>query len=813
MKEVRFKSVDIEGFGAIQSPLHFDFIHPGINVIRGMNGTCKTTVFNAPFWCLYGVNLKGVTKERVSTWPHVRTDTYRGTRVVTTYETDGMEYQVARHIGFKGKTGEHTGGDTMMVFIDGELKSTGINDSTKLVEDSLGLNSKMFLNSVLFGQRMKKLIEADDEEKRKVFEELFNAEWVKGAREKAVKQVNEIKGGITENTNILALSQGKLESYQEMITSLENARDSFSRDKDIAFAELQRNLIDAQNNLSRVAQSLKTDFNGISEEGLDDKVVELEESETKIQILNKSITEITQEINGLKTSLALTEKEKNNLQQRLKEYNVDQLNFIQTKGNTLKSCNEKLASDRLSLEEYRVKLLNLQSKLDMLRQSGVDLSVEDKIKDNALHINAVTLDLNRLVKHLGELDKERIQKEGELNRYQIGLTKNVCFNCGKPLDDNKSTVEAIATAQEQLTNIQLEQKEEKELQDKKGKELSTLSQEKESLALLLPQLKNFKGLELELQNITHSQILLQERIDAGISAIAKVEAQTWDKQPPCTEKDIAQRTKELTRLSPLIEDKAKVSDGYYATMSQYSNAKSTMDQEIKQYRSQLKEKGIKEQDQKTILSTISSIKKQIEALESSVFTLGDKLTETQALHEVVSREILALTTTVEEKSTELDKYTYWVDAFGANGVKAFIFEAMLTLLNQAMETYAQQLGVRVRFVMDLNSARKGVITQCYKDGGIVLYDELSGGEKQRVDIVQVFGTHDVVSGKVGFNILLMDEIFENLDAEGVDAVFDLIRMKLTEDRSIYIITHLAEINTMFARVINFTREGITVNVN
>ena len=287
----------------------------------------------------------------------------------------------------------------------------------------------------------------------------------------------------------------------------------------------------------------------------------------------------------------------------------------------------------------------------------------------------------------------------------------------------------------------------------------------------------------------------------------------WEKTPPCTEEDIAVRVKESARLSQLIDSRTAISDGYYATMTQYTNTKITMEGEIRQYRADLKGKETKLQEQKTTLGTIAALEKQIKALESSVFTLGGKLKETQALHGALSAEILALTATVEEKNAELSKYQYWVDAFGANGVKAFIFEAMLQLLNAAMEVYAQQLGVRVRFTMSMDTARKGIITQCYKDGGIVLYDELSGGEKQRVDIVQVFGTHDVVSGKVGFNILLMDEIFENLDNEGVDAVFDLIRMKLTENRSIYIITHLVEINTMFARIINFTREGTTITVN
>lgn len=812
MKEVKFISVDIEGFGAIQSPFHFDFVHPGINVIRGMNGTCKTTVFNAPFWCLYGVNLKGVTKERVSTWPHVRLDSYRGTRVVTTYETDGMEYQVARHIGFKGKTGDYTGGDTMMVFINGELKSTGINDSTKLVEDSLGLNSKMFLNSVLFGQRMKKLIEADDEEKRKVFEELFSAEWVKEARDRAVKRVNEIKADITEKMNTLVISQGKLESYQGMITSLESARDSFDEDKLTASNELQANLKDAKSTLEKITTALAK-YSGISEEGLNDKLAELEESEVQIDLLNNNITKITQEINQLKTSQVLTEKEQSNLQQRLDEYTRDYKLFVEKKQKTQVDLTETLKKCKLLLKDHIAKISKIEGELDTLRRSGVDPSVEDKIKGITPRIESLGLDLNRLDKRLAALAQERVAQEKEMTHYQTSLAENVCFNCGKPLNDNQSTVEAITATQEGLDKIDKDVQEGEELKGTTTQELNTLIKEKESLSLLLPQVTLLKELEGGLQANTQNKLLMEERIATSARLIEDENKKVWEKTPPCTEEDIAVRVKESARLSQLIDSRTAISDGYYATMTQYTNTKITMEGEIRQYRADLKGKETKLQEQKTTLGTIAALEKQIKALESSVFTLGGKLKETQALHGALSAEILALTATVEEKNAELSKYQYWVDAFGANGVKAFIFEAMLQLLNAAMEVYAQQLGVRVRFTMSMDTARKGIITQCYKDGGIVLYDELSGGEKQRVDIVQVFGTHDVVSGKVGFNILLMDEIFENLDNEGVDAVFDLIRMKLTEDRSIYIITHLVEINTMFARIINFTREGTTITVN
>lgn len=813
MRTVDFICIDVEGFGSIQNPFHFDFHNPGINVIRGMNGTGKTTVFNALFWCLYGINLKGVTKDKVSTWPHVREERYRGTRVVVKYAVEsGETYEVARHIAFKGKTGDYSGADTMMVFVDGELRSTGINDSTKLVEDSIGLNSKMFLNSVLFGQRMKKLIEADDEEKRKVFEELFNVEWVKQARERAVDKLNKVKAEVVELTNSLTVNEGKLNSYKEMILSMEQARDSFDEDNALKADEIQTSLVSLHYGLEEVVEELGG-VDSLSDDGLHEKLLELEGAEEEISNAASSISDLNESIHTLTLSRASVEAENNSLQQRLYDYDTDKGLFTSSKEKTLKEYNESLERAKASLEEDIAKIKQIEGKLDTLRKSGVDLSVEDKINGITPRVNSLTLDVDRLTKQLNTLEEESIKKGKELDHYQGSLAENKCFNCGKPLDDSLSTEEAITAIQEELVTIKASQREVGEQKDRISKELGTITQERDNLTLLLPKVKDFKVLEVELQVTTHSKILTEERIAAGTLSIEVLENQVWDKTPPCTDADIQRRVDEVTRLQGVIDEQTQERDELIEENEEGVQKVDSLKEGIERYRSQLKEKERLLGEQQHILENISALEGNLEQLKVSPFPLFQQLEDTIALEKNMEKSIKELTLALDKKNVEVSHYALWVDAFGANGVKAFVFEAMLQLLNASMEVYAQQLGVRVRFAMNLDSSRKGIITQCYKDGGIVLYDELSGGEKQRVDIVQVFGTHDVVSGKVGFNILLMDEIFENLDSEGVDAVFELIRMKMTPDRSIYLITHLTEINTLFARVINFSKDGTNLTVS
>lgn len=76
------------------------------------------------------------------------------------------------------------------------------------------------------------------------------------------------------------------------------------------------------------------------------------------------------------------------------------------------------------------------------------------------------------------------------------------------------------------------------------------------------------------------------------------------------------------------------------------------------------------------------------------------------------------------------------------------------------------------------------------------YESLSGGEKQKVDLIVQFSIRDMLSKFLNFtsNILVLDEIFDNLDSYGCQQVINLISTKLLDIESIFIITHHLELD-------------------
>ena len=71
------------------------------------------------------------------------------------------------------------------------------------------------------------------------------------------------------------------------------------------------------------------------------------------------------------------------------------------------------------------------------------------------------------------------------------------------------------------------------------------------------------------------------------------------------------------------------------------------------------------------------------------------------------------------------------------------------------------------------------------------YDNLSGGEKQRLDIIIQFAIRDMMSQYLGFssNILVLDEITDALDSISCDKVINFITEELRDIESVFIVSH------------------------
>lgn len=155
----------------------------------------------------------------------------------------------------------------------------------------------------------------------------------------------------------------------------------------------------------------------------------------------------------------------------------------------------------------------------------------------------------------------------------------------------------------------------------------------------------------------------------------------------------------------------------------------------------------------------------------------------------VQEEISKLENRLTKENQELEDLQ-WIlnDPLSNKGIKAFLFDSSLDLLNNTLERYSKLLGFRISFEVDLDSVKKDFVTLIERDDHVIDYRELSGGEKQLCDVAMAFAMNESLTASKGINITFLDEIFESLDSENIDLVLTLIN-SLYEDKALFLITH------------------------
>ena len=155
----------------------------------------------------------------------------------------------------------------------------------------------------------------------------------------------------------------------------------------------------------------------------------------------------------------------------------------------------------------------------------------------------------------------------------------------------------------------------------------------------------------------------------------------------------------------------------------------------------------------------------------------------------IRRDLRKVDEDYHNRELELENYNWLInDPLGNNGIKAYLFDSSLHLLNRTLASYSEVLGFRIEFNIDLNSTRKDFVTLIERDNHIIDYDELSGGEKQVCNLCMAFAMHEALTASKGINLAFLDEVFESLSSDNIELVINLIK-HIFNGKSLFLITH------------------------
>jgi len=278
--------------------------------------------------------------------------------------------------------------------------------------------------------------------------------------------------------------------------------------------------------------------------------------------------------------------------------------------------------------------------------------------------------------------------------------------------------------------------------------------------------------------------------------------------------------KQIISATVLEEEKKKCEK----TVKKYEKAYAKIDLKVDQILHELDSNLLKKQDNFTSIDEANNnlnicknislkareLEKEIRQLEIQE-PVSDKammLLEGNIARNKGENKKLKTDVAIEEDS--LKYLRFWEKGFSRNGIPNLLVEQSLGKIQESANKYLAGTGVIVELTgqrqLQSGEYREEVGITIYVAGKTRSYEQLSSGEKKRIDIAFTFSILDLTNNKC--NILILDEIFDrSLDAEGCELVMEILNKKGGEVDSLVVISHRDELQEQFNNVINVVRDS------
>lgn len=197
-------------------------------------------------------------------------------------------------------------------------------------------------------------------------------------------------------------------------------------------------------------------------------------------------------------------------------------------------------------------------------------------------------------------------------------------------------------------------------------------------------------------------------------------------------------------------------------------------------------------------NTLKSIEREVQVLEISTTSLQLEIDNYENKLNALKKELDNLKVSVNNSKEEyqrldvehINKQEHLavinkMESLVKRDFRTFLLSNVIEYLNNKCQEYSQVVFNTTELVI---SQDKNNISIKYAEKE---YETLSGGEKQKVDVIIQLAIRDMLRTYLDFssNILVIDEITDSLDIVGASQLLNLITTKVTDVEAIYIISH------------------------
>ena len=439
--DIRFKELDIENFRSIDKA-HIVLENQGTVIVKGINeyednatsnGSGKSSIFEAIVFALFEETSSGekdVANRIIN----------NGFCINLKLEIDGIEYTIVR---------ESKKGNKSIVVIyknDVDISARNKTDTNKLIQDLLGINKNIFLDSVFLSQSVStNLASLSPTQRKERLEILTNTDIIiNNFKEKLKEQqtnfesicvdteknINKIQGNIDSLQNQKQNIQIKIDEINEQIRQ----RDLLGNVEDIEkqLKELQQNSDNYKMQINDLDNNIITDI----EKQIEDKRLEGEENRNQKSELEKQLNDKRQEYNNIQLDITSVQSQIGyyksdiiKIKEQIEE--IKNSDKCPTCGRKYENSNEehikqKIESYNKDIESYNKQIEDMtkeveekNKQLELVQNEGI------KLHSQVDEIDSLVQQNNNEVKQIEDIKKQKIQEKFNLQQQQQVIEQNI----------------------------------------------------------------------------------------------------------------------------------------------------------------------------------------------------------------------------------------------------------------------------------------------------------------------------------------------------------------------------------------------------
>ena len=267
-----------------------------------------------------------------------------------------------------------------------------------------------------------------------------------------------------------------------------------------------------------------------------------------------------------------------------------------------------------------------------------------------------------------------------------------------------------------------------------------------------------------------------------------VKADTSSQEARCSELQINIANVTASIDAATTEKESKVSEiykSYKVKDDLLASKKSALTSDI-QYTTNMLNRMISSVDECTVELNRANL--QLAQLDTTIENLTNQNLQIQSQITDIQASLLYNNNEKDLQKSHLEVVSKF-DTAVKRDFRGYLLAHIITYIQQRAKIYSKMIfeTENVEFYLEGNNIH---ISYMGKE-----YENLSGGEKQKIDLIVQFSIRDMLTNHLGFtsNILVLDEVFDGLDMIGCQKVVDVIS-NFNDVKNVFIVTHRKDLS-------------------